>query len=238
MPKKKNEWVVYPEVEVTLDELKEHFNMQENEQKVIFTPKVEEEGRIDELPTLTPEELQAPKLATLPVDPTALAEEANVMEGVEDASPEELEKMKAELQKLTDQLDADDLNKKNYYELSPTVFIQAVTNEDKDDETELFKVLNPETEEVETRELTDDEKKELLIQQLKNSRKTFNPLTHPTKVVGYTVVEKQRGEKKIEVREKSREFQTNITINKYGEAYKAKRKRKNNLKKISRKANR
>lgn len=212
--------------------------MADNEEKIIFTPKQEEEGRIDEIPILTPEDLQAPKLATLPVDPTALAEEANVMEGVEDMSPEELEKMKAELQNLKDKLNADDLDKKNYYELSPTVYIQSVKNEDEDDETELFKVLNPETDEVVTRELTDEEKKELLIQQLKTSRKTFNPLSHPTKVVGHTVVEKQYGKKKIEVREKSREFQTNVTTNKYGEAYKAKRKRKNNLKKTSRKANR
>jgi hypothetical protein len=212
--------------------------MQDDKNKVIFTPKLEEEGRIDELPTLTPEELQAPKLATLPVDPTALAEEAKIMEGVEDASPEELEKMKAELQNLKDKLNADDLDKKNYYELSPTVYIQSVKNEDEDDEIELFKVLNPETNDVETRELSDEEKKELLIQQLKNSRKTFNPLSHPTKVVGHTVVEKQYGKKKIEVREKSREVQTNVTTNKYGEAYKAKRKRKNNLKKTSRKANR
>jgi hypothetical protein len=160
------------------------------------------------------------------------------MEGVEDMSPEELEKMKAELQNLKEKLDADDLDKKNYYELSPTVYIQSVKNEDEDDETELFKVLNPETNDVETRELSDEEKKELLIQQLKNSRKTFNPLSHPSKVVGHTVVEKQYGKKKIEVREKTREFQTNVTTNKYGEAYKAKRKRKNNLKKTSRKANR
>ena len=212
--------------------------MADNKEKVIFTPKLEEEGRIDEIPTLTPEDLQAPKLATLPVDPTALAEEANVMEGVEDMSPEELEKMKAELQKLTDKLDADDLDKKNYYELSPTVYIQSVKNEDEDDETELFKVLNPETDEVVTRELTDEEKKELLIQQLKNSRKTFNPIKNPVRTVGLTVVEKQYGTKKKNVIEKTREVITNETVNPYGAAYKAKRKRKNNLKKTSRKANR
>ena len=212
--------------------------MADNKEKVIFTPKLEEEGRIDEIPTLTPEDLQAPKLATLPVDPTALAEEEKIMEGVEDMSPEELEKMKAELQKLTDKLDADDLDKKNYYELSPTVYIQSVKNEDEDDETELFKVLNPETDEVVTRELTDEEKKELLIQQLKNSRKTFNPIKNPVRTVGLTVIEKQYGTKKKNVIEKTREVITNETVNPYGAAYKAKRKRKNNLKKTSRKANR
>ena len=187
---------------------------------------------------LNPEELQAPKLATLPVDPTALAEEAKVMEGVDDMSPEELEKMKAELQKLTDKLDADDLDKKNYYELSPTVYIQSVKNEDEDDETELFKVLNPETNDVKTRELTDEEKKELLIQQLKNSRKTFNPIKNPTRTVGLTVVEKQYGNKKMNVIEKTKGVITNETVNPYGSAYKQKRKRKNKLRKTSRKANR
>ena len=83
--------------------------MADNKENIIFTPKVEEEGRIDEIPTLTPEDLQAPKLATLPVDPTALEQEEKIMEGVEDMSPEELEKMKAELQNLKEKLDADDL---------------------------------------------------------------------------------------------------------------------------------
>jgi len=212
--------------------------MADNEEKIIFTPKVEEEGRIDEIPTLTPEDLQAPKLATLPVDPTALAEEAKVMEGAEDMSPEELEKMREELQNLKDKLNADDLDKKNYYELSPTVYIQSVKNEDEDDETELFKVLNPETDEIVTRKLTDEEKKELLIQQLKNSRKTFNPIKNPVRTVGLTVVEKQFGAKKKNVIEKTKGVITNETVNPYGTAYKQKRKRKNKLRKTSRKANR
>lgn len=225
--KEKNEWVTYPEINPTIDELKEHFKMADNEEKVIFTPKLEEEGRIDELPTLTPEELQAPKLATLPVDPTA------DIQDVSGASEEDLGKLKEHLQETLD-----DLDKKNYYELSPTVYIQSVKNEDEDDETELFKVLNPETNEVETRELTDEEKKELLIQQLKNSRKTFNPIKNPTRTVGLTVVEKQYGTKKKMVIEKSKGVITNETVNPYGAAYKQKRKRKNKLRKTSRKANR
>ena len=63
---------------------------------------------------LNPEELQSPKLATLPVDPTTLEEEEKVMEGVEDV------------------VDAteEDLDIKTYYKLSPTLYIKAVETEE------------------------------------------------------------------------------------------------------------
>jgi len=184
---------------------------------------------------LNPEELQTPKLATLPVDPTALEQEEKVMEGVEDMSPEELEKVKAELQKLTDKLDADDLDKKNYVKISPTFYLQAVKNEDEDDETELFKILNPVEGTVETRELTDEEKKELLVTQLKQSKQKFQPLSHPTKTVGTEIIVSSIGrERKV----KTKEYQTNVTKNQFDTAYKQKRKRRNKLAKASRKANR
>ena len=168
---------------------------------------------------LNPEELQSPKLATLPVDPTALEEEEKVMEGVED---------------VVDTTEKD-LDKKTYLKVSPTLYIKAVENEDKDSEVELFKILNPETNLVETRELTDDEKKELLIQQLKRSQKKFNPLSHPTKTVGTSTVVNLIGKER---QVKNKETQTNITINQFGNEYRKKRKQKNKFTKISRKANR
>lgn len=187
---------------------------------------------------LNPEELQTPKLATLPVDPTALEQEEKIMEGVEDMSPEELEKVKAELQKLTDKLDADDLDKKNYVKISPTFYLQAVKTEELDEEgekIELFKILNPVEGTVETRELTDDEKKELLVTELKRSRQRFNPFSHPTKTVGTEIVVSSIGrERKV----KTKEYQTNVTKNQFDTAYKQKRKRRNKLAKASRKANR
>ena len=208
--------------------------MQENEKKVIFSPKVGEEGRIDEFPTINPEELQTPNLSTLP-EPTTIEQEKKIMEDVENMSPEELKALKSELQNVTNKLDADDLNKKNYVKISPTFYLQTVKNDDEDDETELFKILNPVEGTVETRELTDDEKKELLISELKRSKQKFNPLSHPTKTVGKEIIVNSiGGERQV----KTKEYQTNITNNKFNTAYKQKRRRKNNMAKISRKNNR
>ena len=208
--KKENEWVVYPVVNPTVDKLKEYFKMQENDK-------------------LNPEELQTPKLATLPVDPTA------DIQDVSGASEEDLGKLKEHLQETLDKLDADDLDKKNYVKISPTFYLQSVKNEDKDDETELFKILNPEEGTVETRELTDEEKKELFITELKRSRIKFNPLSHPTKTVGTEMVVSSIGRERVV---KIKEPQTNKIINQFDTGYKKKRKRRNKLAKASRKANR
>jgi hypothetical protein len=62
----------------------------------------------------------------------------------------------------------------------------------------------------EKRELTDEEKKEIYIQQLKESRIKFKPIVHKGK----------------------------LTINKFDTNYKEKRRKKNKQTKISRKANR
>jgi len=189
---------------------------------------------------LNPEELQSPKLATLPILPetkenlsTTISDELEVeeltMEGVEDVVVDATE---------------EDLNVKNYLKVSPTFYIKAVETEDDEEEVneEIYQILNPETSVVERRELTDDEKKELFIQQLKQSRKKFNPLSHPTKVVGTTSVEHPflrdgRGNP-VNKTIKERETQTNVIVNKFDSAYKQKRKRRNKLAKASRKANR
>ncbi len=181
---------------------------------------------------LNPEELQ-PQMPLLPETENNL--NTTISEQLEAKSPEELEELKAELQEQLEELEAEDLDKRNYVKITPTLYLQAVKNEDEDDETELFKVLNPEEGTVETRELTDEEKKEVLIAEIKASRLKFSSLSHPTKVVGTeTVVNSIGREKKI----KTKEYQTNRTVNKYGTAYKQKRKRKNKMTKASRRANR
>ncbi len=225
--KKDSEWVSYPEINPTIDELKAHFEMPDNENKVIFTPKIEEEGRIDEFPALNPEDLQVPQLTTTPAEPEELK--------TEEVSVEDLEASKAELEEIFDELDKD-----NYIEISPTLHVQPVkTDVDDVDEDgkvrELFKVLNPETGDVETRELSVEEKHEILVFQLKESRKVFHPIKNPVKTVAINIVEKLSGRK---VREKIREVATNETVNQFGTTYKKKRKRKNALKNKSRKANR
>jgi hypothetical protein len=104
----------------------------------------------------------------------------------------------------------------------------------------------PETQEVATdallafgdklKELTDEEKKAIFIEQLKQSKIKFHPLKHGVKT---TVTESTEGtvfgRKRIL---KSREIQTNITVNQFGADYRKKRQRKNKMQKASRKANR
>lgn len=178
---------------------------------------------------LNPEELQTPKLATLPVDPTVLEQEKKIMEDIEDkVNNDNLKITKVEKEK-------NDLDKKNYIKVSPTFYLQSVKNEDKDDKIELFKILNPVEGTVETRELTEKEKKELLVTELKKSKLKFNPFNHPTKTVGTEIVVSKIGrERKIKIKES----QTNRITNQFDTAYKKKRKRKNKMTKVSRKANR
>jgi len=162
--------------------------MSDNQDKVIFTPDVKEEGKIDELP-INPADI------SMPADNKELTEE-------------ELEKFKGELEDHLKAIEAEDLDVKNYLKVNPTFYVKGVDSENEDEE--LYKILNPETSEVETRELTDDEKKELFTLQLKESRKVFKPVKH----------------------------NGNKTTNQFGSGYKQKRKRKNAQTKKSRKANR
>jgi len=177
---------------------------------------------------LNPEELQSSKLAILPVDPTALVEEEIVMEGVEDVV----------------ETTEDDLNKKNYVKITPTFYIKSVELEEGEEEKldeegkviELFKILNPETSVVETRELTVEEKHEVMVLQLKESKIKFQPVKHGAiKTVGTSTIISSIGrERKV----KDKEIQTNVTTNQFGAAYHKKRQRRNKLAKASRKANR
>ena len=123
---------------------------------------------------------------------------------------EEQEEVLVEEYETVTLTEEEDLNKKNYTKITPTLYIQYVGGEEEDVELELFKVLNPETGVAEKRLLTDDEKREVYIHELKQSRKSFNPIRH----------------------------NGNVTTNKYGSNYKQKRKKKNKQAKKSRRANR
>lgn len=138
------------------------------------------------------------------------------MQEQEQLNPEDLQVSKTTTTPESDVVNAtapeeiipEDLDKKNYLKVSPTFYIKAVESED--DEEELFKILNPETSEVEIRELTDEEKKEIYLLELKRSRKVFNPIKHDG----------------------------NVTTNQFNAKYKQKRRRRNKLTKASRKNNR
>jgi len=183
---------------------------------------------------VNPESTQFPIIENF--NPTSLTEENVEVESELEVEEKLMEGVEEELQ---DALDEDDLNKKNYLKVTPTLYIQPVESEEVNDEgekIELFKILNPETNLVETRELTDEERREIKIKQLKESVIRFRPVKHgAVKTVGTSVVISSIGrERKV----KDKEIQTNITTNKFGAAYHKKRQRRNKLAKASRKANR
>jgi hypothetical protein len=187
---------------------------------------------------LNPEDLQVPQLTTTPAE----TEEVKT----EEYSVEEMEVLKANLQETLDELDKDDHDKKNYIKISDTFYIQPIVKEEDEEEEldedgkvkEFFKILNPETDELETRELTDEEKKEILIVELKRDRIRFHPTKNPVRTTETVYVEKKYGKKTIKVKEKTKGVVTNETVNQFGAEYKQKRKRKNKQRKTSRKANR
>jgi hypothetical protein len=130
------------------------------------------------------------------------------------------EKIKAEAEAKNENIVAEnvikeipieDLDKKNYIKITPTFYIQAIKPEEGDDEdVELYKILNPQTGVVETRELTDNEKHEIIVHEFKESRIRFRNTIHDG----------------------------NLTRTQFGVAYRKKRKRRNKLTKASRKTNR
>lgn len=168
---------------------------------------------------LVPEELQVPTLST--------KDETKV--------EKKLKKVVSESEELSEE----DLNKKNYLKISPTFYVQPFSdeegNEEGDDDLELFKILNPETGLVEKRELTDEEKQEIFVHELKKSKIKFNPIKHPTKIIGIRTETNPLGRERM-VKEKA--VLTNLITNQFGTAYKQNRKRKNKLTKASRRANR
>ena len=182
---------------------------------------------MSEIDNVNPESTELPVVENL--NPISLAEEiqaevesevaieANLMEGVDET---------------------DDLNKKNYIKITPTLYIKPVESDktdDKGEKIELYQILNPVTETVETRELTGEEKHEIQVLRIKESHIKFRPIKHGVKTVGtQTIVSSIGRERKV----KSKEIQTNITVNQFGADYRKKRQRKNKMQKASRKANR
>lgn len=88
----------------------------------------------------------------------------------------------------------------------------------------------------ELKELTDEEKKAIFIEQLKQSKIKFHPLRYGVKTTVTESTEKTILGRKRMV--KTSEIQTNVTVNQFGADYRKKRQRKNKMAKASRKANR
>jgi len=190
--------------------LKQHFKMSEND-------KIEQE--IDVRSVKTPEEL---KLITKEIEKEVESEveiEGKLMEGVDEAK---------------------DLNKKNYTKITPTFYIKPVESEKKDDKSEkiqVYDILNPLTETIETRELTDEEKREIQILHLKESHIKFHPIKHQTvKSKVTSMISTGIFDRKRKV--KSTTISTNVTTNQFGADYRKARKNKNRMSRASRKVNR
>jgi hypothetical protein len=206
----------------------------EKERGVIFTPKVEEEGRIDEFPNI--QEVDAEDKI---IEVTPKPDLRSVI------PPEELLKIKEEIQaeveaeaKVEDGIEAaddsaDDLNKKTYLKISSTFYIKPAGSEkDKEGkEIKLYKVFNPETNVVEKRQLTDEENHDIYVRDLKESRIKFRPVKHAVVTIGYNSVTSSIGRKRLV---KDREVQTNLTTNQFDKDYRKKRQRKNKMQKASR----
>jgi hypothetical protein len=177
---------------------------------------------MSEIDNVNPENTELPVVENL--NPISLAEEIKAEVEAEVA---------AETVEGVDE--TDDLNKKNYLKVTPTLYIKPVEStevNDKGEKIELFKVLNPETGDVETRELTGEEKREIQIQRLKESKIKFRPIKHgAVKTVGMqTVVSSIGRERKV----KEKAVITNLTTNQFGADYRKKRQRKNKMQKASR----
>ncbi len=84
-------------------------------------------------------------------------------------------------------------------------------------------------------ELTDEEKREIYINALKQSKIRFRPIKNGVKVTTVVVTDERLGRKH---KVKTREAQTNVTVNQFGADYRKKRQRKNKMAKASRKVNR
>ena len=209
-------------------------NQNEKEQGFIFTQKIKEEGLITEFPTF---DAQADELdaedKTIEVAPPS----AQLVISPEEAKKlsEEIEaKVKADAKGEEKNDDTDDLDKKTYVKITSTLYIKSAGSEkNKEGEyVELYKVLNPETNVVEKRQLTDKEKRALHVKSLKESHIKFHPIKNAVKTVGAYTVESSIGRKRLV---KNKETQTNITTNQFGKAYRKARKNKNKLQKQSRK---
>jgi hypothetical protein len=90
----------------------------------------------------------------------------------------------------------------------------------------------------EKKELTEEEKRALKIQQLKESHIRFHPIGHASKKVVVGKKSVKYGSREIERELKSSVTLTNITTNQFDKDYRKKRQKKNRMARASRKANR
>ena len=196
---------------------------EEKQEGVIFTPKVEEEGKIDEFPNIKEIDAQD-KIIEVTPKAEIEAEEKNdgAIDGAVDGAVDD---------------DSEDLNIKTYVKITPTLYIKPAGSEKnkEGEDVKLYKILNPETNIVEKRQLTDGEKHDILVRDLKESRIKFHPIKNAVKTVGVTTVTSSIGRKRL-VKDKG--VQTNITTNQFDKDYRKKRQRKNRMARASRKASR
>jgi hypothetical protein len=214
----------------------------EKERGVIFTPKVEEEGRIDEFPNIQEVDAEDKIVEVTPkVDLRSVIPPEELLKIKEeiDAEVEAEAKNEGAIEGAIEGADdsADDLNKKTYVKITPTFYLKPAGSEknDKGEDVKLYKVFNPETQVVEKRQLTDVENHDILVRDLKESHIKFHPIKHAVKTVGFNTVTSSIGRKRIV---KDKEVQSNLTIHQFGADYRKKRKNKNRMARASRKANR
>jgi hypothetical protein len=239
-------------------------NQNEKERGFIFTPKVEEEGRIDEFPGLNnvPEE-QMELIEVNPrevLDDDELDTEDKIIEVTPSAqfvcSPEEAKKLS---EGIETRIEADtrvemalmgeggkiipDIDLRSVKTPEELIVITEEIKKEVESEVEIEGKLMEGVEEglpgesvpEASKELTDEEKKALYIKNLKESRIRFHPVKNAVKTVGVHAVESLIGR----IRQvKDKEVQTNLTTNQFGRTYRKARKRKNKLQKQSRKNNR
>ena len=216
---------------------------EEKQDGVIFTPKIEEEGRIDEFPLIKEVDAEDKIIEVTPSVQSVIPPEQlkQISEEIRTEIEAE-EKNEGAIGRAIEGADdsADDLNKKTYVKITPTFYIKPAGSEknDKGEDVKLYKILNPETNIVEKRVLTDAEKHDVLVRDIKESHIRFRPIKRGVKreVVGTKTVQYGSREKKIEV--KSDTVLTNITTNQFDTNYRKKRRVKNRMARASRKANR
>lgn len=119
-----------------------------------------------------------------------------------------------------------------YVKISPTFHVAFLR---KDDEHEIYRVFNPQTNTVEDRELTDGEKHEILVKELKESKIRFRPTKYAIKTTEIIKVPRKFGGFR---KEKIKTVLTNITVNKFGTEYRKKRQQKNKARRATQRAQR
>jgi hypothetical protein len=195
----------------------------EKERGVIFTPQTTEEGLVTEFPNI--KEVEDKIIEVTPKSPEEIKAEIEA---------EVLAETQVE-DGLTEKPDdtADDLDKKTYLKISSTFYVKPAGTEKntEGEEIKLYKVLNPETNVVEKRPLTDVENHDIRVNSLKESQIKFHPIKNATKSVVVKEVPTVFGRKR---KVRTEITLTHITTNQFDSTYRKKRQRKNKMQKASR----